>query len=442
MQDPLLEEIRQAHDLRAMLRAMTPEQREAAAAQIEEELAESWTLTARDAQLPPRDLGWCWLFVGGRGTGKTHALSGAVHMSIRAGLKRLSYIAPTHKDIYEVSVEGASGILETCGPDLRPRWVPSKRRLEWPNGAICSFFSGEEPESLRGPQCEVCFIDELARMPYGQEVFDMANLGLRLGDMPRLFIATTPRPTKLMKTLVKAEGIAITRGSTWDNAEHLAPSFLAKIRELYEGTRLGRQELEGTLLLDPPNALFKAEWFLQDPIPEETIEQVSVGVDPSGGEDLTGIVVSALLNGGRYGVLADRSIDGTPAQWGEEVIRAHDEFKADDVVVEVNFGGAMASEVIKQAADRAFTEGRRPDNMIRIREVNASRGKVMRAEPISLLYEKGRVAHRPGLGRLEEEMLAFSRDWNRAVDGSPNRLDAAVWTLTRLSGVKLDIPMC
>jgi phage terminase large subunit-like protein len=441
MDDPLLKEIHAAHDLRALVRSLTPEQREAVIGTLDQQLADTWTLAARDAQLPPRDLGWAWVFVGGRGTGKTRALSGAVHMAIRAGLKRLNYIAPTHKDIFEVSVTGASGILDTCGEDLRPRWVPSKRRLEWPNGAICSFFSGEEPDSLRGPQAEFCAIDEVARMAYGKDVFDMAMMGLRLGAMPRLFIATTPRPTPLMKNLVKMDGIAITRGSTWDNAAHLAPSFLTKIRELYEGTRLGRQELEGSLLLEPPNALFKDEWLRRDDVPEESIEQVSIGVDPSGGADMTGIVVSALLTGGRYAVLADRSTDGTPAHWGDEVVRAYDEFQADDVVVEVNFGGAMAIEVVRQAAERAFTEGRRPDNMVRIREVTASRGKAMRAEPISLLYEKGRVLHRPGLNKLEEEMLGFSREWDRKTDGSPNRLDAAVWTLTRLSGVKIDIPM-
>jgi phage terminase large subunit-like protein len=166
-------------------------------------------------------------------------------------------IAPTTADFHDVNLEGESGILGTCGRDPRPRWVSSKRRLEWPNGAICVFFSGEEPESLRGPQCELCVIDEIARMRYQQQVFDMMMLSLRLGDMPRVLIATTPRTTPFMKKLVAMDGIRITSGSTYDNSAHLAPDFLRKIRELYEGARLGRQELQGAMILDPLNALFK-----------------------------------------------------------------------------------------------------------------------------------------------------------------------------------------
>ena len=187
------------------------------------------------------------------------------------------------------------------------------------------------------------------------------------------------------------------------------------------------------MILDPMNALFKDEWLVHDEVAEDLIEQVTVGVDPSGGADEVGIVATALLNDGRFAVLADRSTSGSPAQWGEAVVRCHDDFDADDVVVEVNFGGDMATEVVKQAAERAHQRGDRESNLIRIKEVSASRGKAMRAEPISLLYEKGRVLHRRGLDQLEAEMMAFSREWDRAVDGSPNRLDAAVWGITRLS---------
>ena len=152
-------------------------------------------------------------------------------------------------------------------------------------------------------------------------------------------------------------------------------------------------------------------------------------------------MVSALLNDGCYAVLADRSTGGSPAQWGEAAVKAHDTFDCDDVVVEVNFGGDMATEVIKQAAERIHQRGERDTNLIRIKEVTASRGKGMRAEPISLLYEKGRVLHRRGLDQLESEMMSFSREWDRAVDGSPNRLDAQVWSLTRLSKVITHIPI-
>jgi phage terminase large subunit-like protein len=441
MFDRFLTEVQRMHSTRALLRALSDEQRAELAVALGDDVAGDWMFMARDAQLPPADLDWCWLFLGGRGTGKSHSVSSACHIAVRAGIKRIHVIAPTTADCHDVNLEGSSGILQTSPRDERPRWVSTKRRLEWPNGAQAVMFSGEEPDSLRGPQCELAVIDELGRMRYQQEVFDMMMMGLRLGDMPRVLIATTPRPTPFMKKLIRMDGVSITQGTTYDNAAHLAPAFLKKIRELYEGTRLGRQELMGGMILDPGNALFKDEWLRYDDVEEEAIEQVSVGVDPSGGADDVGIVVGALLSDGRCAVLADRTITASPGKWGDDVVKAHDEFDADDVVVERNFGGDMVAEVVKQAAERAAAAGTRPDAMIKIREVTASRGKVVRAEPISLLYEKGRVLHRRGLDQLEAEMLSFSREWDRAVDGSPNRLDAAVWVLTRLSSVKTHIPI-
>jgi phage terminase large subunit-like protein len=429
------------HQLRADIRAMPPDQREKLIENLGNDAADAWVFQARDAQLPPRDLDWCWLFLGGRGTGKSHSMSAAVHTAVRSGLQRIHLIAPTTADFHDVNLEGPSGLLKTSGNDPAPRWISSKRRLEWPNGAMCVFFSGEEPDSLRGPQCEMAVIDEIGRMRYQQAVFDMMMMGLRLGDKPRVLIATTPRTTPFMKKLVQMDGIRITSGSTYDNAAHLSPSYLNKIRELYEGTRLGRQELQGAMILDPMNALFKDDWLIHDEIAEDRIEQVTVGVDPSGGGDEVGIVAAALLNDGRFGVLADRTSSGSPSEWGDAAVKCHDDFDADDVVVEVNFGGDMATEVVRQAAQRAFEEGRRPTDHIKIREVTASRGKAMRAEPISLLYEKGRVLHRRGLDQLEGEMMGFSREWDRAVDGSPNRLDAAVWSLTRLAKVVTQIPI-
>jgi phage terminase large subunit-like protein len=402
---------------------------------------DDWLLTARDAQLPPTGDWSVWLFLGGRGCGKTHALSCAVHTAVRAGVGRIHYVGPTTSDLYDVNIFGPSGLMKTCGRGPLPRWIPSKR-IEWPNGAACVFFSAEEPESLRGPQCELALIDEIGRMRLQAEVFDQANMGLRLGPAPRMLIATTPRPTPFIKKLVKQDRLVITTGSTFDNEAHLSPAFLRRIRDLYEGTRIGRQELNGALLLDPENALFKDDWIIRNPVPEEMIEQASVGVDPSGGGDEIGIVVGALLTDGRLAVLADRSLSAaSPGQWGDEVVKAYDEFSCDDCVVELNYGGAMATDVVKQAADRAFQLGKRDSNLIRIREVTASRGKVMRAEPISLLYEKNRVLHRRGLDQLEAEMMSFSRDWDTKVDGSPNRLDAAVWVLTRLSKIITNLPI-
>jgi len=440
--DPFLAEVSRLHKLRARIKLMNISERAELAADLGDDEADEWMFTAREAQLPPIDLDWCWLFLGGRGTGKSHSLAGAIHLAVRAGIKRVHLVAPTTADWHDVNLEGPAGLLATTPKDEpTPRFVSYKHRLEFSDGAMVVFFSGEEPDSLRGPQCQICVIDEIGRMRYQQAVFDMAMMGLRLGPMPRMMMATTPKTTPFMKKLVTMQDIRITTGSTYDNAQHLSANFLKKIRELYEGTRLGRQELQGAMILDPQNALFKDNWLIHEEIQEDLIEQVSVGVDPSGGGDDIGIVAGALLTDGRYAVLADRTTSGSPAVWGEAAVKCHDDFDADDIVVEINFGGDMASEVIKRAAERIHQRGERESSLIRIREVSASRGKVMRAEPISLLYEKGRVLHSRGLDQLEGEMLAFSREWDRSVDGSPNRLDAAVWALTRLSKVITEIPI-
>lgn len=438
--DPFLAEVRKIHRIRHLIADLSPAEQKKFA-QAFPSGAASWVFKARDAQLPPADLGFFWLFMAGRGAGKSEAMARAAHIAVKAGIRRMHIIAPTAADIRDVIVEGPSGLLATAPAGMVPTHIASLRKVLWPNGAYALTFSGEEPESLRGPQCEFCIIDELARMNRQQAVFDMAMLGCRLGVSPRMLISTTPKPTKTMRALVAMDDIRLTTGSTYDNAAHLAPAFLKKVTDLYEGTKLGLQELQGLLITDIENALFKDDWIEIDAVDEELIEQVSVGVDPSGGGDAIGIVVVARLTDGRYAVLADRTCRGSPAHWGAEVIRCHDEFEADDVVVETNFGGDMCIDVVRQAADRAAGEGKRANNFVRIKEVSASRGKVMRAEPVSLLYEKRRVLHRPGLDLLEAEMLNFSRDWDRARDGSPNRLDAAVWAMTRLSNLVMDIPV-
>jgi phage terminase large subunit-like protein len=432
------------HALRAEIAAMSGPRREAFIAGLIESGAGSpddWLLCARNTQIPPAGDWSIWMLMAGRGFGKTLSLSQAVHTAVRAGIASMSFVTPTAADCEAVNVRGPAGILRV-GRAPAPRWVPSKKRLEWPNGATCSFYSGDEPDQLRGPQCAVCFIDELARMPKQTEVFDNAKFGLRLGVRPRMIIATTPRPTPLIKRLVKLDGTVLTTGTTYDNAANLPPIYLKQMDELYGGTRKGRQELLGELLLDPESALFRDEWIVRDPVKEELIEQVSVAVDPSGGADEVGIVVAALLVDGRLAVLADRSLKAsTPAQWGHQVVKAHDEFSADDCCVEINFGGDMAADVIKQAAERAHQQGERDSNLIRIREVTASRGKILRAEPVSLMYEKSRVLHRPGLDLLESEMMSFHRAWDVKTEGSPNRLDALVHVLTRLSKIVVDLPI-
>ena len=230
MADRFLREVKRMHQLRQDINEMTSEEADELIRGLSDDAAEDWIFAARDAQLPPPDLSWCWLFLGGRGAGKSHSMSAAVHTAVRAGIKRIHFIAPTMADFHDVNIEGKSGIFATCGRDPRPRWVLSRRRLEWPNGAMCVFFSGEEPESLRGPEAEMVIVDEIARMRYQQSVFDTMMLGLRLGDRPRVLIATTPRTTPFMKRLVAMDDVRITTGSTYDNAAHLSADFLKKVR--------------------------------------------------------------------------------------------------------------------------------------------------------------------------------------------------------------------
>ena len=199
MADLFLDAVRNLHQQRAKVRAMTLEQRAQIFAELGDDAADEWVFAARDSQLPPPDLGWAWLFLGGRGAGKTHAGSSAIHLAVRAGLSRIHAVAPTAADVWDVLVEGPSGLMKTCGASPVPQIIRYKRRVEWPNGATCTLFSGEEPDQLRGPQAQLCYIDELAKMRYAEDVFDNAMLGLRLGEKPRLLITTTPRPTAFMK---------------------------------------------------------------------------------------------------------------------------------------------------------------------------------------------------------------------------------------------------
>jgi phage terminase large subunit-like protein len=250
-------------------------------------------------------------------------------------------IGPNAGHLDALNLDGASGLMKTClGPP--PVLTAYKRKLTFANGATVSLFSGEEPDSLRGPEFELVVIDELARMRYQQDIFDNANLCLRLGDHPRMVISTTPEPTQQMRKLyqmhVEGEGVALTTGETFDNEKNLPQRFLERLRSVYKNTRVWAQEVRDELLLDPIDALWRSEWIIRDPVDEKLIEQVTVGVDPSGGADV-GIVVSALLTDRRYAVRADRSVEGSPGTWGDAVVRAHDDYEADDVYVEVNFGG-------------------------------------------------------------------------------------------------------
>jgi phage terminase large subunit-like protein len=389
-----------------------------------------WRAKARPEQLPPQGDWNGWLVVAGRGFGKTRTGSEWVKELVETKqARRIALIAPTAADCRDVMVEGPAGILAVSSSWERPQYEPSKRRLTWPNGAVATMFSSEESDRLRGPQHDAVWFDELAAMTDPSAIWDMAMFGLRL-RRPRWLVTTTPRPIKLIQELMAREGqdVIVTRGSTFDNAANLAPAFLKAIRTRYEGTRLGRQELFAELLLDVQGALWtrnmldRANGFSDLP----DMKRVVVAVDPSGtrgagdGCDSVGIVVAGLGADGLGYVLADRTCKLSPDGWGREAVRAYHEFKADRMIAERNFGGAMVEHVIRTI-----------DRNVSYREVTASRGKIVRAEPIAALYEQTRVRHAGSFVELEDQLAAMTSEGYVGV-GSPDRADALVWALTDL----------
>lgn len=400
------------------------------AAQLADALENSWPAIARRNQLPPPGDWWqIWLLLAGRGFGKTRTLAEWVcHQTASGQAGRIALVAATAADARDVLVEGQSGILAVSPPWFRPVYEPSKRRLTWPNGAIATTFSAEEPERLRGPQHDAAVCDELGAWSH-PETWDMLQFGLRLGGNPRCLVATTPRPTKLIRELLAREGrdVVVTRGSTYENRANLAPGFFDQVIRKYEGTRLGRQELNAELLEDTPGALWShgiIEAARQAAAPN--LARIVVAIDPavSSGEDAdeTGILVVGTDNQGHGYVLADASGKHQPIEWAKIAITAYRAHHADRIVAERNNGGAMVEATIRMV-----------DNNLPVTTVWASRGKVARAEPVSALYEQGRVHHIGAFPHLEDQMCAFTTDFDRASAGySPDRVDALVWALTEL----------
>lgn len=387
-----------------------------------------WSFWGRpEQQLPPGD--WLtWLILAGRGFGKTRTGAEAVRSVVETGrYGRLALVAETAADARDVLVEGESGILAVSPPWMKPLYEPSKRRLTWPNGAIATLYNGIEPDQLRGPQHDFAVVDELAKYAYAQELWDQLQFGLRLGKSPRAIITTTPRPIPLIKRILADPLTVTTRGRTVDNAGNLAASFMKAVIDRYAGTRLGRQELDAEILDDVQGALWTRAILDAARVksaPE--LQRVVVAVDPSGtkgasdGGDSIGIVAAGLGIDGLAYVLADRSCKLSPDGWGRRAVNTYHEFRADRIVAERNFGGAMVEHVIRSI-----------DRNVSYLEVTASRGKVIRAEPVAALYEQNRVRHVGAFNDLEDQMTLITGEGFMG-EGSPDRADALVWAITEL----------
>jgi predicted phage terminase large subunit-like protein len=360
----------------------------------------------------------------GRGAGKTR--TAAEYLAWQAIVNpetRWAIVAPTHADARDTCVEGESGILNVLRDyGVLQDYNRSRSEIFLTNKSRIKLYSGEEPDRLRGPQFHGGWFDELAAFKY-PEAWDQYQFGARLGTHPRTIVTTTPRPTKLIKDLLKRDSVRVVRGSTFDNAKNLAPSALAELRLRYENTRLGRQELYGEVLEEVEGALWTRDTIESARVTKAPpLVRIVVGVDPAvtSGEtsDETGIVVVGMTADGHYYVLDDKTLRATPDAWARAAVSAYQEHKADRIVAETNNGGDMVTLLMRQV-----------DSTVSVKKVTATRGKQLRAEPISSLYEQGRVHHVGYFAELEMQMC----EWTPQSNESPDRLDALVWAITELN---------
>lgn len=355
----------------------------------------------------------------------------------------MTIVADTPFDMRQYTVEGPSGFLNVGPPEWRPYYSPANKTLLWPNGTKALLFSAEDPETLRGASGSFFWWDELAKAKQARAGWDNMMFGMREGD-PRGIVTTTPRPTELLKDIIRRPSTVVTRGSTWDNKSNLSAAFYAEVIAPLEGTRLGRQEINAEILDDVPGALWSRDLIernrLSAPASDAerealagSMRRVVVAMDPavsSGeGSNEMGIVVAGLGEDGHGYVLADVSLRGSPDQAARRAIRAYDEWRADCVVGEVNNGGEWIGHTIRLTAAAMHLEGARQTPMVGYKAVHASRGKVTRAEPVATLDEQGRIHHVGAFPIMEDQLC----EWDPAAGmASPDRLDARVWAITEL----------
>jgi phage terminase large subunit-like protein len=428
------------------LASLPPERRNRLLEQLSDEdreqIAFLWEAWARPNQLLP-DACEChrgewvyWLILAGRGFGKTRCGAEAVRSWAESGhVGRITLAAEKKDDIRGVMLDGESGLLPMSPPWFRPKLIWSKRELHWPNGCIGTLISADDPDSFRGPQHEKFWADELAKWKH-PEAWDQLLMGLRLGKKPQGVVTTTPRPTPLIKKLARDPAAHVTKGSTYDNRANLAKVFLDIVLKAYEGTRLGRQELNAEILEDNPNALWnraRIDELRVDLAPQ--LRRVVVAVDPAVtskvDSDDTGIIVAGVGDcrckcrrkedkPEEHGfILEDLTGAYTPNEWAERAVNAYKSQKADRIIAEVNNGGDLVEVNIRTVGPH-----------VPYKAVHASRGKRIRAEPVAGLYEQGKV-HHVGieLAKLEDELTGWDPTLGLL---SPNRLDANVWALTEL----------
>jgi len=423
-----------------VLSALEPEDRKQLVASLDPHtssvLAHYWPFWSRPNQRMPQGDWVYWLVLAGRGFGKTRMGAETVREWAQS-YRYVNLIGATAGDVRDIMVEGESGILACCTEGERPYYKKSEAKLEWPNGAVTLCFSADEPERLRGKQHEKLWADELASWQYAA-AWDQAKFGLRLGDRPQAIVTTTPKPKLVITDLMKDTKCVVTRGSSYENRENLAKNFFDEIVQKYEGTRLGRQELYAEILTDAPGALWTRDSIRHLALSgAPTMRRVVVGLDPPASSEErsneAGIVAMGIGTDDRGYVLEDASGIMTPKEWATKSIAVLKRWggygndgrinvqQLGTIVAEINQGGEMVETVIKSV-----------DANVPVKKVRANKGKWLRAEPVSALYEQGKVDHLGNFEQLEDQMCSYVQDIDRKNDGSPDRLDALVWAATEL----------
>lgn len=387
-----------------------------------------WQEQGRPSQQIPEGDWRTWLIMAGRGFGKTRTGAESIRRWVREGTcRRIALVGASLHDVRSVMVEGESGLLGIHPREEKPLFIPSKRLIKWPNGAVASLFGAENADQLRGPQFDGAWVDELAKFRRAPEVWSQLQLCMRLGKNPRTIVTTTPRPLKLIQSMITANDVHVTKGSTFDNALNLAPTYLDQVRDQFLNTRLGAQEIYAEMLTETVGALWQRQLIqyrqpAYDDRGKPDLKRIVIAIDPAttthDHSDETGIVVVGVDEMNQAYILEDLSGKLSPNDWGQRVVNSYYRLKADKVVVEINKGGDLVENVLRSI-----------DSTIPIKAVRATRGKYTRAEPIAALYEQGRVFHAQPFTILEAQMCDYVPG---LTSKSPDRMDALVWGITEL----------
>jgi predicted phage terminase large subunit-like protein len=383
------------------------------------ELEHRWDYIGRESQQEPQGIWDVWALIAGRGFGKTRTGS-EITRKWSNEVPSILLIGATSMDMRDIMIDGPSGILATAPRGNYPLYEPSKLRLTWRNGCICHLRSADEPDRIRGVETYRGWLDEFAAWNHPKEAWDMVSMAIRKGDTKKL-ITTTPRRLGVLKKIIGFPGTVITHGSTYENIDNLSESFRKIIIERYEGTQIGRQEIYAEILDDVEGALWTTEMIDQFRTKEHPdLKRIIVAIDPAvtskPDSDETGIIVAGKGIDNHGYILHDSSGKFTPNEWAKRAIFCYEKYKADRIVAEVNNGGDLVEANIRTIKSD-----------VPYKSVYASRGKVIRAEPIVALYEQGKIHHIGIFDELEKQMT----NWNPE-EKSPDRLDALVWALTEL----------